>query len=404
MASREPPGTAMSRDESFPTAISEAGGAPSILSSQMTDISEDDREEISAGRRPSGAGLPWGGHRTTQSTSSRPGTAATGISGRGAWARSQPSRSAGQRTSISGMPGSKSEPMMPSRPPTSASRTHVPSLTSHAFFRPMSSQRLQAQRSGQRPLSVGPTSINDSTHSGENRQSVNSNPIAQARRSMEGSDIGRAAPSIRTEITDHETVDQNTANTHRSMSESTRPLQKPQAATMNLTLNLEDYSRTNSPLAGSAPPKSPGSFRSNFLTPRSRDERTPNRGGSPGREKLSSQSSARDTAEAPPPSESTLKSKPGHNYQYFTGNTVFCWGGRLQNTRHRPINIATGLFVLVPGVLFFTFSASWTWHNISPAIPIIFAYLYYICLSSFIHGSLSNPGVSTIPLHLPDLY
>ncbi|MCJ1288395.1 Eukaryotic peptide chain release factor GTP-binding subunit, partial [Xylographa opegraphella] len=36
-----------------------------------------------------------------------------------------------------------------SRPQSSASRTsrtHIPSLTSYAFFRPMSSQRLQAQR------------------------------------------------------------------------------------------------------------------------------------------------------------------------------------------------------------------------------------------------------------------
>jgi palmitoyltransferase ZDHHC9/14/18 len=39
-----------------------------------------------------------------------------------------------------------------SRPPSSYGRTHVPSLTSSAFFRPMSSQRLQAQR-GARPMS-----------------------------------------------------------------------------------------------------------------------------------------------------------------------------------------------------------------------------------------------------------
>ena len=41
-------------------------------------------------------------------------------------------------------------------------------------------------------------------------------------------------------------------------------------------------------------------------------------------------------------------------------------------------------------------SASWTWHHISPAIPIIFAYVFFICFSSFLHGSLTDPGVSNM--------
>src|SRR5690606_23680164 len=40
-------------------------------------------------------------------------------------------------------------PSLRNRPTSSASRTHVPSLTSHAFYRPMSSAKLQAQRGGQ---------------------------------------------------------------------------------------------------------------------------------------------------------------------------------------------------------------------------------------------------------------
>lgn len=38
--------------------------------------------------------------------------------------------------------------------------------------------------------------------------------------------------------------------------------------------------------------------------------------------------------------------------------------------------------------------APWLWHNISPAIPILFAYVFYICFSSFIHASVVDPGVS----------
>ncbi len=38
--------------------------------------------------------------------------------------------------------------------------------------------------------------------------------------------------------------------------------------------------------------------------------------------------------------------------------------------------------------------APWLWHYVSPAIPIIFAYIFYVCISSYLHASLSNPGVS----------
>lgn len=373
----------MSRDDSFPTAVSEAGGAPSVLSSQMTDISEDGQADIAAraGRRPSGAGLPWGGNKTTQSPNSspRPGTASTGE-----WARSPPSRSAGQRFSISGSSKGDGGP-----PSSSGSRTHAPSIMSHAFFRPMSSQRLQAQRGGPRTQTTSPLSGNESA---AQRQSLASAPITGARASWEE----RGPPPSRgTEITDLDTVE-HTNHTHMSMTSSERPLQRTQIATRNLTLNLDTYNPTNSEgrLGPAArPTNSPGSFRSSFLTPG-----TPKIPSAHGREKLSSQSSAPGQAKEAPHSKSRRTTKPGHNYQYFTGNTVFCWGGRLQNTRHRPINFATGFFVVLPGVLFFVFSAPWLWHNVSPAIPIIFAYLYYLCLSSFVHASLSDPGVSHHPL------
>jgi palmitoyltransferase ZDHHC9/14/18 len=51
---------------------------------------------------------------------------------------------------------------------------------------------------------------------------------------------------------------------------------------------------------------------------------------------------------------------------------------------------------VVPIVLFCVFSADWLWHNISPAIPIAFGYLGFLCLSSFVHASVSDPGVSLL--------
>ena len=40
-------------------------------------------------------------------------------------------------------------------------------------------------------------------------------------------------------------------------------------------------------------------------------------------------------------------------------------------------------------------SAPWLWRHVSPAIPILYAYIFVVCMSSFIHASVTDPGVST---------
>ena len=40
--------------------------------------------------------------------------------------------------------------------------------------------------------------------------------------------------------------------------------------------------------------------------------------------------------------------------------------------------------------------APWLWNNVSPAIPLLYAYVLFIGLSSFIHASVTNPGVSSL--------
>ena len=40
-------------------------------------------------------------------------------------------------------------------------------------------------------------------------------------------------------------------------------------------------------------------------------------------------------------------------------------------------------------------SGPYFWHSVSPVIPIIYAYLFFICISSFIHASVTDPGVSS---------
>ena len=74
-----------------------------------------------------------------------------------------------------------------------------------------------------------------------------------------------------------------------------------------------------------------------------------------GHERLSSATSSPEPIDL---KKNRPASKPnlGKNYEYFLGNTIFWAGGRFQNSRDKPINIATALLVVVPSALFFGFS------------------------------------------------
>ena len=317
-----------------------------------------------------------------------------------------------QRSSVTGA----SRSALGRAPSSSRGQSHVPSLTSGAFFRPMSSQALQAQRgaagrpismSQPQPLSRTAATLEDNeTDLGGSVLGDGGNTSShQPRNLSSGADSMRLPPSRGTEVTDQETIGRVTANTSpthghyptNSMSDSVRPLQGGQSEQERNTRTNTDAGRDT----GAA--KSATSFRSSFLLPGRIEQAQASRNRSTdGAEKLSSAaSSARGTR--PPqqkavPAESYEKGL-GRVYQYFEGNTIFFLGGRWQNTKHRPINIATGIFVVVPCALFFGFEAPWLWHNVSPAIPITFAYLVYICLSSFIHASVSDPGILPRNLH-----
>jgi palmitoyltransferase ZDHHC9/14/18 len=409
MASRDAAGNnpqSSDMDNTFPNPVADdRADTESILSSRMTDIASDDGGEhgmVAAGR---GGRIGQRGGATGDGIS-RPNTAKTGVSShRGAWGQSPPSRrgfAAGntmQRGSTVGsLAGSTTTETTATRP-QSSSRTHVPSLTSHAFFRPMNAQRLQAQR-GVKP--VIPQSSDDGSMEGESsvaRNSVTSNPRVRST----AYEDGPPPPSRGTEMTEQETMERVTANTsptrgHHttgSLSESVRPLQRP-SNSKGLSLNIDKSYKNGLGATLPTPTKSPRSFRSSFLLPTRGDGQSnrPDR-NTQGREKLASVASSPGMPPEPQKPVPT-PAKLGGNYQYFTGNTVFFWGGRLQNSRDKPVNIATGILTILPAILFFATSATWLWHNISPAIPIVYAYVFYICISSFIHASVSDPGVSTV--------
>ena len=290
---------------------------------------------------------------------------------------------------------------MASRPGSAASRisrTHIPSLTAQGFFRPMSSQRLQAHRG--RPMTKETTASSEDwgDHASQNRRSIVSNSTHQ--RSSLPPVEQEAPPSRGTEFTDPIIPDRTTSTsptgntTARSLGESAQLLyERDRAAQKNTPPHLNLTANYKSPTPQDQPQKSPLSFLSLQNNKPSGHERRESKG----HERLSSACSSRRSIEKQ--SRAPAKGRLGKNYEYFLGNTIFCGGGRFQNSRDKPINIATGILVLVPSALFFAYSSPWLWHNISPAIPILFAYVFYVCFSSFMHASIVDPGIVPRNLH-----
>ena len=343
-------------NSSFPNPLPSTGSqrAHSVTSSRMTDVASEDGDEFytegaTPSRRP-GTATSNNPNRpgSSMSSATRPSTRAP-PSRRGVHS---PPPLGGSRMggAFGGLGSSISNSSRPESSASKTSRTHIPALTAHAFFRPMSSQRLQAQRGATQSLRTGASSGgSNASGSNTNRHSLVTNDTE--RPEPEGgiyTDSGRPPPSRGTAFTDEE--EEDVANPVRtrdatltSVGGSERPLQfddgrfSPQPP-MPLHLQKQEAGKHQ---------KAPRSFSSNFL----RANGGASRGDSQGHKRLSS--SASHNISKPP---EDFQPRSGINYEYFSGNTVFFLGGRLQNTRDRPINIISGLIVLVPSILFLVFS------------------------------------------------
>ena len=313
--------------------------ASSIISSRMTDIVSEDGDEY----YPEGAAAAANtkpkkrGESTTISShpSSPPQTSYT--------RRIIANRRGGH--TFGGLGISMTNTSRPQSPYSqTASMTHAPSLTSQAFFRPMSSQRLQAQRST-RPSTAVREELPRLSSSTANRPSIDTYRATTPQRG----DIGPPPSSRGTDFTEHDPRDRALYNvsptgnhTIQSASESTRPLQASAFQAQRIeSQDQRDLAATKTPM----------SFKSNFIR-YSRAAPTPVSTQLPQRERLSNETNSPQLQEK---ESARLDMFPGKNHEYFSGNTVFCWGGRLQNTRDRPINIITGILVVVPSILFFAF-------------------------------------------------
>ena len=347
-SSLSPTSTHTPANISFPSPLQTFGShlAPSIISTRMTDIASEDGAEhqregqANSARPTTAASIDPNRPSSAMSSQTRPSTRAP-LSRR---VMGSPTTIASWRTggTFGGPGGSMTNSSRPTSATSRTSRTHVPSLASHAFFRPMSSQRLQAQR-GVRATRAGQpsASVDASSEAGTNtnRHSLISDVTRrQAHQIQHNNDI--APPSRGTEFTEHDDVatvnaGPTEAATFRSMGESERPLQNRSSHQRPIHLDIDRRGNV-----------SPKSFRTSLhRAAAARKEMQ-------GHERLPSSNNSPTFAKKP------LEAAPkaGINYQYFSGNTVFCWGGRLQNARDRPINVASGAIVVLPTVLFFIYS------------------------------------------------
>ena len=355
---------------------------------------------------------------------------------------SQPAQSSGLEprrgpTAVSSIANSS---QMASRPGTGSSRLsrmHIPSLTAQAFFRPMSSQRLQARRGR-------PTTRETSTTQSEQwaepsyhaRRSMTSNstfqqtdPPSQHQGEHQGGTTTGSVGGGRRSLTSDGTMNQDSgpqADTDVSPSHRTEntdsavmadwgliPPKNNSGATRNLGQNmklLQNKEKHEEEEAASKPPRLELGIDYKSALGQDPPQRPPftffsvQNGGGAGQEddteRLTSAGSVASNVYA---DEKTGQKEPpvegGKNYEHFTGNTFFCLGGRLQNSRDKPVNLLTAIIVIVPSGLFFGYSAPWLWHHISPALPIVYAYLFYVCMSSFIHASAVDPGIVPRNLH-----
>jgi palmitoyltransferase ZDHHC9/14/18 len=327
--------------------------APSVISERMTDFASEDGEDY----YPEGAAAARLRARAAAEGSLRPSSPP-----QREWNKSPPSSrrggtpgyggTAAWRANNSGISGGAFPFNNSSRPISVVSHTsnatHVPAITSTAFFRPMSSQRLQAQRAGTRGSTRPSTSGQAAPEvSLPNRPRANS----MGSQHTETNYNTQALPEMSEQGDNQSIASRSNSRFSRHVFSHNRQYS-----------NQANQTYSNQASQGHVP-HAPSSFRSSFLLPR-KHSREPSLPFRPSQYVYQQEDQASEYPEeqyavhekAMAPAPEPLRPKLGKNHEYFTGNTVFCWGGRLQNARDRPINIATGILVILPSALWFAYS------------------------------------------------
>ena len=244
----------------------------------------------------------------------------------------------------------------------------------------MSSQRLQAQRAARPTSLVANTRPEDQEFEEEDRSRMHRNSTGLVLTShfgqkalahsedegAEGEEVAEEGEEGEEEVAEEEEGKEDEASVKRSVKTAADDLTPLEESGPKKGLISNRYITGTDKSIDSYPQhrdrlrtdQAPSPFRSN--SPRSlvngfskagkqeqQSLRTVN-----GHEKLSSL----DSSTNPQYMKEKVKSQLGNNWEYFQGNTIFCWGGRLQTARDRPISVITALLIVLPVALFFGFS------------------------------------------------
>lgn len=211
------------------------------------------------------------------------------------------------------------------RPTSSASRTHAPSLTNGAFYRPMSSAKLQAQRG----------KVTEEDEAEQNRI----RGFAQAGQIREGAPIG-AGLSLGPIVHQSRPV------------EKPNPYSPPPASPVRTLPSVNSVSPLHEVPRELPEPKPFESNRRSVGVKRAPTSQRSNRGGSSNDSGSSVGKPKRILQNGHRQKQPNL----GKNYEYFLGNMCFCFGGRFQTARDLPMNVLTAMILVVPSALFFGYS------------------------------------------------
>ncbi|KAM5269771.1 palmitoyltransferase ZDHHC18 isoform 1-T1 [Hipposideros larvatus] len=85
--------------------------------------------------------------------------------------------------------------------------------------------------------------------------------------------------------------------------------------------------------------------------------------------------------------------RPRRKWEVFPGRNRFYCGGRLMLAGHGGVFALTLLLILTTTVLFFVFDCPFLAHQLTLAIPIIAAILFFFVMSCLLQTSFTDPGI-----------
>lgn len=306
-------------------------------------------------------------------------------------------------------------------------QTHVPSIAAPAFFRPMSSQKLQAQRSQTNMMNaVLSGTPQQSNHADEVKRGQSPHRYSNASvntlrdgRLVQDEDVPPLPVSRGTIFTrDGDRADDGYQSNHLTEGNTAESVRSGEPLNVQSRRMPPKIGSIGLPSEESPPSRKHTSQRSFRASLSGLGSLASNRGSGRVSSRLDAANNGGHTKLNSVPSspidglghEKGLPPLPtpsrhlGRNYEYSATNHIFFLSGRLLNTRAQSPSIATFIIAVLPSALFLGFSAPWLWHHVSPAIPIIFAYVLFVTASSFLQASFSDPGIlpRNIHPHPPD--